>query len=289
MQYEKAKKLKPKKFKRLFGVNIETFNFLVKIVKESEKIDKKDKKDEKAQPKGRPPKLTSENQVLVTLQYWREYRTYFHIAQDWDICESTVCRIVHKVEKILISSRHFSLPGKKELYRAKSPIKAILIDVTETPIERPSRKQKVYYSGKKKQHTFKAQLVVNQQNQEIICYVNGQGRDHDFKIFKQSKLPLSEKIKCLVDKGYQGIKKIHPLSEVPKKNTKKRKLTPEEKRKNRELSRERIVVEHINRRLKIFKILSYRYRNRRKRFGLRFNLIAGLYNYEGRNIHPFIR
>jgi transposase len=93
-------------------------------------------------------------------------------------------------------------------------------------------------------------------------------------------LPLHEKINCLVDKGYQGIAKIHQLSELPKKKTKNRKLTKEEKKQNRELNRQRIVREHVNRKLKIFRILSERYRNKRKRFGLRFNLIAGIYNSE---------
>ena len=99
-------------------------------------------------------------------------------------------------------------------------------------------------------------------------------------MFKQSKIPLNLTIECLVDKGYQGIQKFHALSQVPKKKPKKGELTDLEKKKNRELARKRVVGEHINRRLKIFKILADRYRNRRKRFGLRFNLIAGLYNYE---------
>jgi hypothetical protein len=84
----------------------------------------------------------------------------------------------------------------------------------------------------------------------------------------------------MADKGYQGITKIHELSETPIKKKKGKKLTKEEKQYNRELNKLRITLEHINRRLKIFKILSYPYRNRHRRFGLRANLIAGLYNYE---------
>ena len=99
-------------------------------------------------------------------------------------------------------------------------------------------------------------------------------------MFKQSKTSLSPTIECLVDKGYQGIQKLHSNSQVPKKKPRKGELTDLDKKKNRELARKRVVGEHINRRLKIFKILADRYRNRRKRFGLRFNLIAGLYNYE---------
>lgn len=272
MILEKVEKLKPKKFKRRFGVTKQTYILLVDIVKKYQSNKKK--------KKGRKPKLTIEEQVLVTLQYLREYRSYFHISEDWNVSESTVCRIVHKIEKIWIISGYFSLKGKKELMKKDNNIKTILMDVTETQIERPKRGQKGFYSGKKKQHTFKAQLVVNQDNLEIICYVYGRGKEHDFKIFKQSKLPLNDKIKCLVDKGYQGIKKFHQLSEIPKKKSKKHQLTQEEKRRNRELNRQRVFIEHVNRKLKIFKILSERYRNKRKRFGLRFNLIAGIYNYE---------
>ncbi len=271
MKLKKIKKLKPEKFKRRFGVKKETYNLLVEIVK----------KEQNNQKKGRKSKLTVEQQVLVRLEYLREYRTYFHISEYWNVSESTICRTVHKkIAKILLNSGYFSLGGKKELRKKDNGIKAVLIDVTETPIERPKKGQKIYYSGKKKEHTFKAQLVVNQDTLEIICYVNGRGKEHDFKILKKSRLPLSEKIKCLVDKGYQGIGEIHKLSEIPKKKSKKRKLTKEEKRKNRELNRQRILIEHINRKLKIFRILSEKYRNKRKRFGLRFNLIAGIYNYE---------
>ncbi len=82
------------------------------------------------------------------------------------------------------------------------------------------------------------------------------------------------------DKGYQGIHKLHAKSRIPKKKPRRGELSREEKKSNQELAKVRVVGEHINRKLKIFKILSDRYRNRRKRFGLRFNLIAGLYNYE---------
>ncbi len=99
-------------------------------------------------------------------------------------------------------------------------------------------------------------------------------------MFKQSKVPLNPTIECLVDKGYQGIQKLHVLSQVPTKKPRRGELTDLDKKRNRELARKRVVCEHINRKLKIFKILADRYRNRRKRFGLRFNLIAGLYNYE---------
>ena len=85
---------------------------------------------------------------------------------------------------------------------------------------------------------------------------------------------------CLTDKGYQGIAKLHPSSCTPTKKSRKAKLEKFERQHNRLLAQLRVVAEHINRRLKIFRILAERYRNRRKRFGLRFNLIAALVNFE---------
>ena len=84
---------------------------------------------------------------------------------------------------------------------------------------------------------------------------------------------------CLADSGYLGLSKSHPNSRLPHKRSKLHPLTKEQKADNRQLSRERFVVEHIIRSVKIFRILAERYRNRRKRFGLRFNLIAALYNF----------
>ena len=91
---------------------------------------------------------------------------------------------------------------------------------------------------------------------------------------------MRKDIECLGDKGYQGIQKLHANSRIPKKKPPKGSLSCEDKKSNQDLAKIRIVGEHIHRKLKIFKILSDRYRNRRKRFSLRFNLIAGLYNYE---------
>jgi hypothetical protein len=90
---------------------------------------------------------------------------------------------------------------------------------------------------------------------------------------------LPEEIECLADSGYQGLLSLHKNSRTPFKKPKGGKLTDEQKQFNKQLASERIVVEHIIRHLKIFRILSERYRNRRRRFMLRVNLIAGLYNY----------
>lgn len=115
---------------------------------------------------------------------------------------------------------------------------------------------------------------------QVICTAHGRGTTHDFALYKQSKLELHESLELLADSGYQGLNKLHEKSRTPTKKPKNGRLTTDEKRANRELSRRRIVVENVIRSLKIFRILAERYRNRRRRFGLRFNLIAGIYNYE---------
>ena len=138
----------------------------------------------------------------------------------------------------------------------------------------------MYYSGKQGCHTLKLQLLVNQMTQEIICIALGIGKQHDFKIFKNSKVHIRQEIQLLADKGYQGINRYHSNSQTPYKKPRRAQLSPAQKRFNREHARRRIRVEHIIRLLKTFRILSSRYRNRRKRFGLRVNLIAGIYNYE---------
>ncbi len=102
---------------------------------------------------------------------------------------------------------------------------------------------------------------------------------HDFKLFQRSRTAMPPQTQCLADSGYLGLRKHHANSRLPDKKSKLHPLTKVQKAANRQLSCERFVVEHIIRSVKIFRILSERYRNRRKRFGLRFNLIAAIYNF----------
>ena len=106
------------------------------------------------------------------------------------------------------------------------------------------------------------------------------GKRHDFRLFKESKTRIHPDIKVVTDTGYQGIVKLHSRSELPKKRSKNKPLTSDDKKRNQVLASERVGNENVIGMLKRFKILSDRYRNRRKRFGLRFNLIAGIYNLE---------
>jgi len=91
---------------------------------------------------------------------------------------------------------------------------------------------------------------------------------------------MQPKIKAYVDTGYQGIKKQHANSELPKKRSKKNPLTKEDKIQNQKISSSRVLIENSIRELKIFKIIAEKYRNRRRKFNLKINLIAGIYNLQ---------
>ena len=127
---------------------------------------------------------------------------------------------------------------------------------------------------------MKVQLLVKLETGKIICTAFDKGRTHDFNLLKRSHLPFVPSQLCLADRGYQGFNKVSSVACIPTKKPPKRLLSKQEKQHNRTLASLRVRVEHVIRRLKIFRLFSGRYRNRRKRFGLRLNLIAGLLNYE---------
>ena len=141
MTYKKVKNLRAEDFKRLTGVHFATFNQMVEIVKQAEKLRKKT---------GRPPKLKIEDQILMALEYLREYRTYFHLGATWGVNESTAYRIIQKIENILIQAPQLRLPGKKRLITDDSQLETVVIDVSETPIERPKKNKRAIIAVRKK-------------------------------------------------------------------------------------------------------------------------------------------
>ena len=135
MRYYKAKMLKAERFRRLIGVTKGTFDRMVKVLKEFQA--------KKHWHGGRPPKLSVEDSLMMTLMYWRENRTYFHIAQAYDLSDGACWQTVRWVETALIQSRVFRVPGKKALLKEGADFEIILIDATETPIERPQKNSAV--------------------------------------------------------------------------------------------------------------------------------------------------
>jgi hypothetical protein len=139
--YEQLKELSPEQFRRACGVKPSTFNHMVEVLAQA-----------KAQQKpGRPSTLSLENQLLLTLEYLREYRTYFHIAQSWGLHESTVCRIVKKTEDVLIQEEEFHLLGMKQLHQGEElALSVMVVDVTEQGIERPKKNNDATTQGRKR-------------------------------------------------------------------------------------------------------------------------------------------
>ena len=123
-------------------------------------------------------------------------------------------------------------------------------------------------------------MIVNKRTEEILATAFSNGSKHDFQLFKDSRTVIATSTCTLADTGYQGLSHIHQNSHTPAKKSKLHPLTHQQRISNRALSRQRIRVESVIGRLKVFRILSERYRNRRKRFAIRFNLIAAICNLE---------
>jgi len=142
MRYEKIKDMKDVEFKRLVGVKRHTFLNMLEVVRVAYDAEHKSKR-------GRKPKLTVEDMILLMLSYLRSYATFFETGINFGVSESTAHRTTVWVENILISCGKFALPSKRVLVTETSKTEAILVDVTEQETERPKKGQKKYYSGKK--------------------------------------------------------------------------------------------------------------------------------------------
>lgn len=134
MKFEQIKKLEEEKFRRLTGVKKATFNKMVDILQEAE-LKKKARG-------GRKNKLSIEDRLLMSLEYIREYRTYFHVSQSYGLSESTAYDTIKWIEDTLIKHPDFALPGRKALLKSDMEYEVVLIDATETPIERPKKDKK---------------------------------------------------------------------------------------------------------------------------------------------------
>ena len=145
MKYETVKELEEEKFRRLTGVKRLTFDKMVGILCEENK-----KKKSKG---GRKNKLSEENMLLMVLEYLREYRTYFHISQSYGVSESTAYKTVKWVEDTLIQHQDFALPGRKELLKSDMEYEVLVIDATETPLERPKKTKTILFRKEEETHT----------------------------------------------------------------------------------------------------------------------------------------
>lgn len=137
MKFKNIRNLNEVQFRRLTGVKPHTFDVMVALVRTHEAR------------LGRPCKLAAEERVLMTLEYLREYRTYAHIAASYGVSESNAYENIRRTENILIKSKEFALPGKKALLKSDNEFEVVLIDATESPIERPKKNSADFIQGRK--------------------------------------------------------------------------------------------------------------------------------------------
>jgi len=142
MKFEAIKTLKTESFRRLTGIKRETFDHMTSILEEKLRL--------KKIRGGRPGKLSVPDMLLMSLEYLREYRTYFHIAKSYGVSESSAYKSIKWVEDTLIKHPNFALPGRKALLKSDMEYEVILIDATETPIERPKKNKSTITQGKRK-------------------------------------------------------------------------------------------------------------------------------------------
>jgi hypothetical protein len=269
---ETIKTSRGKDFRRKVGIRRRTFRQLLTQVAAAVE---QDQIDQPLHRRGKKAiKLSLADKLLLTLVYLRHYDTFDELGAKFGVCESYANKVYHQYLDLLV--KILRLPGKKALLDAK--LSAIVLDVTEQPIERPTKHQGQYYSGKKKRHTIKAQLIVCVKTLAILLVVCGKGRTHDFALLKHCKLRILTDLKKYADLGYQWLLKLYANSFIPRKASKHHPLTPEDKQYNRALARVRIVIEHVNRRCKIFRSVKETYRGKHKNYHKVWTVVAALVN-----------
>lgn len=268
----KEKVYKEEDYSVIFGVK-KTFEIMKRIVNNSY--------NEEHKNGGRKDGPTPQERLEITLKYFRQYVSQRYLAIEYNVAKSSISPIIKWTTKVLVKDNSFSLPNKVENINDNSESR--IFDVTESKIDRPRNGQEDWYSGKKKIHSIKTQVEIGTDTLLIYSLRFAKGSVHDFKVFKKSKIDYSKDNALFIDKGYIGIDKIHPNSILPIKDSKKHKLTDIEKWYNNEISKVRIAIEHVNAFIKKFKIVSTRFRNKRKNFKLYMTFICGIYNFENAN------
>lgn len=276
----------PQDTKRLVGLTFEQFKSLIEA---AEKLDRQKQEEKVVTQKriigvggGRPPKLSNQEQILLTLFYLHHLPTFQVLGIQFGVSESAANYIFHHWLEIFRELLPPSLLEQvKKSENEEEWVKDILsefeliVDSCEQPRQRPEayQEQKKYYSGKKKNHTFKNQLIVTPNGTDIVDIEVGKpGPSSDINLWREQQKKFDNKQTFKGDKAYQG----EPRIDTPKKKTKNQKLTPEVKAENRRKSQERIVVEHLIRCLKIFRVASERFRLNAKHYQKVILAVCGL-------------
>jgi len=248
---------------------------------------------------GHPFKLSLRDRLLMLLVYHRLYVTSTLLGFLFDLGQSNVLKNIRVLEPLVrevlplprkIHQRAQRLGSLEEVEELFPGFKAFL-DATEQEIPRPKNKAKrrTHYSGKKKRHTVKTQITVNREGLILHRTPHARGRKHDYALYKWRHPRLPDKVRLGLDLGYDGIQNDYPElnASVPykrrspgrgKRGVKAKPLTPEQKEFNEAHSKERVVVEHTISRLKKFRIMTHKFRNRLKHYDVMTDIVCGLVN-----------
>jgi len=273
-------KKRPSTFKRLTGLTVEKFDELLQSLTllynkaEGKRLYKHNR--QRAQGAGRKQSLSLEDKLLMLLMYYRLYTTHEFLGFIFNLHNSNVGRQINYIQPLL--AKIFRIPTRKielsEVDLTEEQLLEIFVDATEQQIQRPKRKQKKYYSGKKKRHTLKNQIVVDPQGKILSVSKSNPGSTHDKTLYDKTTIYTDKKSKQIADLGYLGVSAI----EIPIKKPKGKDLTEEQKQFNKKLAKRRIIVEHSIGKMKIFQILSQRFRNPLPKHSLIFKNVAGINN-----------
>ena len=275
-----------KETKRLLGIDYEQLQELVDYIKLLEEQDKKEEEKKKVRINkaggGRYSKITKEEQIILTLIYLRHHLSFQLLGLMFRVSESAANNIFHYWQKILERALPASLLEQvKKCGENEEKIKQILkeylllVDSEEQEIEKSLsyEEQKKYYSGKKRKHTFKNQVISLAKIVDIVDIVSGEpGPKSDIKIWRENADKFEKEQKFIGDKAYQGEEQI----KTPKKKPKNGELTQEEKEKNKEISSQRIYVEHMIRIIKIFRVVKEKFRLNKDKYESIFRTVCGL-------------
>lgn len=259
---------------------------------EIQRLSKRNKDRKRDIGAGRPFKLDLKNRVVMLLVYYRLYITYTLAGFLFNLDQSSICRDIQKIEELIrlcLPIPQKTFPITKRLKTPEGVEKYFpgflsFTDSTEQQIPRPvnKRRRTVYYSGKKKRHTIKTQLMVN--NHGFIIHKLGykKGRRHDYDIYKNIHPIAPNNVVTVFDLGYLGVEKDFPgqLSALPYKKQRNQELSAEEEKEYNIIhAKKRIVIEHTICRLKKFRIFADIFRNRLNKHNKISDIVSGLVNY----------
>jgi hypothetical protein len=263
---------RPRQFMCLTGLSLNRFDELVRVLVPAYN----EEVTMLRSPRGPQFSLSIEDQLLLLLFHYRSHCTMAVLGMLFDLDASNVCRCVQRMEKCLYGRAE--IVAEKQL--SEDDLLQIIVDATEQRIYRPKRNQQLFYSGKKKCHTIKTEIIIAGITGKIISVSPAvPGTVHDLKLRRQCG-PLPAAKEKLADSGYQGYQNEATDLQIPIKATKLKPLSTKQKAANKELSSKRIKVEHAIGKMKQNSILSDRYRRRLGDYGTITTIIAFLVNFQ---------